>query len=58
MDPNNFHAKKDQVFIKRIIATEGQTIQVKNDQLYVNVELIPELYLAELKGQAQRGGFF
>lgn len=37
---------KDQAFIKRIIATPGQTVQVKDGKVYVNNQALVEPYIA------------
>jgi len=37
---------KDQAFIKRIIATPGQTVQVMNGKVYVNDQALVEPYIA------------
>jgi signal peptidase I len=37
----------DQAFIKRIIGLPGDTIEVKNGRVFVNKELLTELYIAE-----------
>lgn len=39
--------KQDQAFIKRIIATEGQSVSVKNGILYLNNQPLKESYIAE-----------
>jgi signal peptidase I len=38
---------KDQAFIKRIIGTPGETIEVKNGKVYINNQPLPESYIAE-----------
>lgn len=38
---------KDQAFIKRIIATPGQTIQIQNGTVYINGNPLEENYIAE-----------
>lgn len=38
---------KDQAFIKRVIATPGQTVQVKNGQVFVDQTPLTEPYIAE-----------
>ena len=34
-------------FIKRVIATEGETLDIRLDQIYINNKLIPEDYIRE-----------
>ena len=38
---------KNQAFIKRIIATQGQTVEVKNGRVYLNDNPLKEDYIAE-----------
>ncbi|KAM3114274.1 signal peptidase I [Phormidesmis sp. 146-33] len=38
---------KDQAFIKRIIGTSGETIEVKNGKVYINNQPLQESYIAE-----------
>jgi signal peptidase I len=38
---------KEQAFIKRVIATEGQTVAVKNGIVYVDDRPLQEEYIAE-----------
>ncbi len=38
---------ESQIFIKRIIGVPGDTAEIKDDQLYINSELIEEGYIAE-----------
>lgn len=38
---------KDQAFIKRVIATPGQTIQIQNGKVYLNDRSLNEDYIAE-----------
>lgn len=40
-----FHANKSDDYIKRVIGLPGETIEVKNDELYINDKLIEEPYL-------------
>ncbi len=40
-----FHANKSDDYIKRVIGLPGETVEVKDDELYINGELIPEPYL-------------
>lgn len=51
-----FHATKDKDYIKRVIATEGQTVEVRNDTLYINGKAKEEPYLAQFKQEAKAGG--
>lgn len=38
---------KDQAFIKRIIATSGQIVQIQNGRVYIDGQPLAELYIAE-----------
>lgn len=51
-----FHAEKTRDYIKRVIAVAGDTVEVKNDQLYINGKRVEEPYLAQQKAEAQRQG--
>ena len=44
-----FHAPEEKDYIKRIIGLPGDTIEYKNDILYVNGEAVDEPYLDEYK---------
>ena len=44
-----FHAPEEKDYIKRIIGLPGDTIEYKNDILYVNGEPVDEPYLDEFK---------
>lgn len=48
------HAPEGKDYIKRVIATEGQTIRVDGDQVFVDGNLIDEPYLAEAIAQAAK----
>ncbi|WCK53001.1 signal peptidase I [Aneurinibacillus sp. Ricciae_BoGa-3] len=52
-----FHATKEQDYIKRIIATAGQTVAVRGDKLYINGRIKDEPYLRASKEQAKADGF-
>jgi signal peptidase I len=51
-----FHADESKDYVKRIIATEGQMVEYKNDTLYVDGKVIEEPYLQEYKQQAHNQG--
>jgi signal peptidase I len=40
-----FHANKEEDYVKRVIGLPGDEIEYKNDQLYVNSELVEEKFL-------------
>lgn len=44
-------------YVKRIIGLPGDTVQMKNDQLYINGKKVSEPYLAANKKQAKQEGF-
>lgn len=45
----------EQDFIKRVIATEGQTVQIKDESLYVDGEQLDEPYLKDGQGMSDFG---
>jgi signal peptidase I len=46
-----FHAPENKDYIKRVIGLPGDTVEYKNDTLYINGEAYPEPYLEEYKKQ-------
>ncbi|MFE8700287.1 signal peptidase I [Cytobacillus sp. FJAT-54145] len=46
-----FHANKDEDYVKRIIGLPGDTIEYKNDQLFINGKAVQEPYLEKHKQQ-------
>jgi signal peptidase I len=44
-----FHANEEEDFIKRVIGLPGETLEYKDDKLYINGEMIEEKYLEEFK---------
>ncbi|KHE67120.1 signal peptidase I [Halobacillus sp. BBL2006] len=44
-----FHANEKEDYVKRVIGVGGDEIEVKDDQLYVNGELVDEHYLDSLR---------
>lgn len=46
--------KTDNFYVKRIIGLPGDTIEMKNDQLYINSQLQKESYLKTNKKQAKQ----
>lgn len=44
-----FHANEKEDYVKRVIGVGGDSIEFKNDKLYVNDEFIPEAYLDPLR---------
>lgn len=51
-----FHADAEKDYIKRVIATEGQTVEMRNDVLYINGEAKEEPYLEQYKTDARNKG--
>lgn len=50
-----FHATKTADYVKRVIGLPGDTIQYKNDVLYVNGKAVPEPYLKPYKSKLPPG---
>ena len=50
-----FHANDKEDYIKRVIGLPGDTIEYKNDQLYINGKRYEEPYLEEYKDQLFSG---
>lgn len=50
-----FEATEDKDYIKRVIGLPGDSIEYKNDQLYVNGKKLEEPYLDKLKSQLTDG---
>lgn len=44
-----FHATPEKDYIKRVVALPGETVEVKDDKLYINGEEQNEPYLQEIK---------
>lgn len=51
-----FHANPQQDFIKRVIATPGETIKVSGDNIYVNGKKIKEPYIQAAEDKAHQIG--
>lgn len=47
-----FHATLEKDYIKRVIGLPGDSIAYENDELYINGELVEELYLDEYQKDA------
>ncbi|QWI72946.1 signal peptidase I (plasmid) [Bacillus mycoides] len=50
-----FHGKEGYDLIKRVIGLPGDTIEYKNDKLYVNGIVVDEPYLENYKAQLSKG---
>ncbi|MFD1067881.1 signal peptidase I [Oceanobacillus locisalsi] len=44
-----FHASEENDYVKRVVGLPGETVEYKDDKLYVNGEYIPEDFLEEEK---------
>lgn len=44
-------------FIKRVIGIAGDIVEVKDDELYINGEIVPEPYLENEKESLQKAGY-
>ncbi|WP_066175368.1 signal peptidase I [Bacillus marinisedimentorum] len=47
---------EDRHYVKRVVALPGDKVEVKNDELYVNEQLIKEPYLSDNRNQARKLG--
>lgn len=50
-----FHAPEKKDYIKRVIGLPGDTLEYKNDQLYINGKAYDEPYLDKYKAQINEG---
>ncbi|GEN85648.1 signal peptidase I [Oceanobacillus sojae] len=48
-----FHATEENDYVKRVVGLPGETVEYKDDQLYVNGEYIAEDFLEEEKDNAE-----
>lgn len=55
-DVVTFHASESKDFVKRVIATEGQSVSYKNDTLWIDGRAVDEPFLAAFKEQAHKQG--
>ncbi len=51
-----FHAEPTRDYIKRVIGLPGDTVEVRDDTLYVNGQPVDEPYLAQHKAEAKEDG--
>ncbi|WP_019120464.1 signal peptidase I [Brevibacillus massiliensis] len=51
-----FHAEAKRDYIKRVIGLAGDTVEMRNDTLYINGQPVDEPYLAENKQKAEAAG--
>lgn len=51
-----FHATEEKDYIKRVIAVEGETVEMLDDQLYINGKPVAEPYLDKFKEIAKNEG--
>ncbi|WP_040981923.1 signal peptidase I [Oceanobacillus jeddahense] len=52
-----FHASEENDYVKRVVGLPGETIEYKDDQLYVNGEYISEDFLQEEKENVEANPF-
>ncbi|MBO8171051.1 MAG: signal peptidase I [Bacillaceae bacterium] len=51
-----FHYAHDKDYIKRVIGLPGETVEVRDDTLYINGKIVKEPYIITEKDQYQRQG--
>lgn len=51
-----FHAEAEKDYIKRVIGVAGDTVEVRDDVLYINGQKADEPYLAEMRKEAEKEG--
>ncbi len=51
-----FHATEQEDYIKRVIAYEGDTVEMSNDQLMINGKPVEEPYLKQYRENAEKEG--
>lgn len=51
-----FHATQTRDYIKRVIGLPGETVEIRDDRLYINGEEVPEPYLEEYRRKTQEAG--
>ncbi|MDC0760041.1 signal peptidase I [Brevibacillus sp. AG] len=53
-----FQAEKDRQYVKRVIALPGETLEYKDDILYINNKAVDEPYLAAAKNVAKKENLY
>ncbi|MET3288461.1 signal peptidase I [Brevibacillus fluminis] len=51
-----FHAEADKDYIKRVIGVAGETVEVRDDELFINGKKVDEPYLAKKREEAKAEG--
>jgi signal peptidase I len=51
-----FHATPERDFVKRVIGLPGETVEVRNDTLYINGKVVNEPYLEKRKEELKKSG--
>lgn len=51
-----FHATKTRDYIKRVIALPGETVEIRDDRLFIDGKEVPEPYLEEYRRKTQEAG--
>ncbi|WP_139492895.1 signal peptidase I [Brevibacillus dissolubilis] len=52
-----FHAEETRDYIKRVIAVAGDSVEIKDDKVYVNDKVVEEPFLAQKRKESEEAGY-